>query len=236
MRKIALILLLFMPHFTMDSNQKADELVELAHVAQDANLEIEEWIMTINEKVNQKRVNQILKKLKKENSNVVTTHSNETKQYVVHEADATHPISITYRLLVPDNKQQLSTFTAEIKGTTQKNFSTKKYRKVNDLVTRTYFSDNANRFACLITKSDDIIKGVVFEEKIKEKLNFTPVFTQTDTVLNSTHNKITYGYIKEWDNKIKLHNHMINVHIVLAGTTSNKQRIIIGTPILINEY
>lgn len=210
-----------------------DELIQLATVIEENNLAIENWEVMFKRKSSKKYTLSLLEQLK--NSYLVTVTEDENKlKYVVNEKEKNNAFSVQYNVLITkqSNKSEIITV---IKGSNWNRFIMEAYQSFvqtkNEMFTQT-----SQKYTCLETKDSGIIDVGLLLKNIKEQLNLSHIVTQTDTVEQSVHKNLLYGYTPLWDQKIWIDTKPMNVQIVEKAAGLNQSNLTIGTPILVNEY
>ncbi|WP_373893963.1 YwmB family TATA-box binding protein [Virgibacillus sp. CBA3643] len=237
MKKLAFISLLFlcMTSEAVAGYVESDEMMELASVVSDSDASIGEWEVTLKEKMDTAEIQDRLIELK--NRHLVTF--NEDGNSIKYSSESVHKtsgVSVSYNVIIPKEEMQDAELIAVIKGANWNTSIEENYQSIRDTVTAKYFTNSAEVFACLTTDNDGIMKSERFLAELTERLNLQHIETQFDTVENSTHEKIIYGYTPLWDQKITIGDTPMNVQIAKLESENGGPTYTIGTPILISEY
>lgn len=235
MRKLYVIMgiiLLLLKTDTVSATLINEELMDISTMLTAYQYSIEDWTVTIKEKPSKEQLKQILYLLHHKDELKVSKDKN-TRNYSVQNKDPQKGIIETYRMIIPKNKQHSPEFIVTIKGNYWNDDYTATYQARIMDVMKNYFTHNADTYTCVTAINDDIMEHVNFLEKLSKKLRNITI--QDDTI-NSIHKNIMYGYTPKWDKNIKLLGQRLNVQVVSQEVEDGKQKIIIGTPILINEY
>ncbi|GAB3044945.1 YwmB family TATA-box binding protein [Virgibacillus ainsalahensis] len=237
MRKVVFISLLFLciTTETMAQSQGSDEMMELAALVTDSNLSMEEWQVTIKEKMNHTEINNILESM--ENSHLVTMEEDENSiKYSLVNTHKMDGISEHYNVVIPKDGINHPELIAVIGGTDWNESIEDFYQTRLDSITRKYFTNASQTFTWLKAENDDIIKSDSFLHMLAKKLELQHMEKQFDNVENSMHEKILYGYTSLWDQKITIENIPMNLQAAVTVNQDGNRTYTVGTPILINEY
>lgn len=236
MRNFIFILLILL-NFSSTTNSVTvpEELLDLISFIQKEKLTLEQWEWTVQEKVTEEQAMEFLQKLGKENK-IKKTETNDITTYQQSFSLSTPSMSLTISVVIPQNKQYSPKVTVQIQGvnwdeTVMKGLSEEKFE---DILKN--FSQNARIFTCLVVTSNDIINDVYFTGVLTDKLQMKNVVVQSDTIEQSTYHDIIYGYVPLWNNSVHVLDQRFNMQIVMQNDNDLKTKMIIGTPILMNEY
>ena len=237
MRKIILIQMVFLLFFTGTEElklTKRDALIDLATLIENNSLEVDNWEVIWKERLARKEVPTIINKLK--DRSLVTVKDNENViKYLFETTQKKDNISLKFQLIIPKQTNVNPEFIAVFKGDSWDQQIMDIYKreeiKISDL-----FTYSSNKYTCIGTKENDIIEIRAFLDKMENNLNLLHRSTQFDTVNNSTHKKIIYGYTALWEQKFIINDRPQNVQIVEKHIDKDRSIVTIGTPILVNEY
>lgn len=224
---------LFMTSITPDP--ELDELIALSEISTAHNLIIEAWTVTIKEKMSTDQIQQKLAILKKEYPIEVMEDKNVIKYFIEPDYSVKN-ISVSFTVTIPKDKQYTTELVATIIGDNLNEVTLKEYQHILNKMENIYFTKRSKVFACLTTTKSVMITSDVFSRKLSEQLELRYVSTQSETIKETLHNETIYGYTALWNNEILLKDNPLNIQVVIQNTENQKQKIIIGTPILITEY
>ncbi|MFC4558069.1 YwmB family TATA-box binding protein [Virgibacillus kekensis] len=233
---IAIIILISATNVSAGDGQN-EEMSGIAELVNNSKLEIDGWQVTIKEQMSPDKAHDLMKKIKTKNSHLVTGTEDEntikyTFRYVQKDSDFTE----IYNVLIPKDKNYQAQFTAVLKGENWSNAVEKSYfMRLNNLK-NSFFSEDSTKFACLTTSISDKIDTSSFFAEMEDSLNIDYSRTQIDNLENSTIKEIKYGYTPLWSNQFKIMGKPINLQIATIEKGNGLVRLVIGTPILINEY
>jgi|GEM_PF-4504420 len=231
---IIIICLFFM--ITSSANgQKTDELIVLTGLIVDSGLQIDEWTVTIKEKMPTTEAKQLLKSIGTTH-NISKTETDELIKYQAVQIKEENDFTNTYELAISKNEPLVSDVSATIRGESWDDDIEAHYKEYSDKIRQKNFTENSRVYTCISTRDSDIINFVYIIEQITRKLDLENVSTQTDTINNSPHKQFIYGYTALWEEKIVVKTVPTNIQIVVESAENGKENMIIGTPILINEY
>lgn len=237
MKKIAfiLILLLLIPTVVIAKDVETDEMDTLTSLVMANDLAIEQWKVTLKEKITKSKLEGIIDNMRK-NYLVTTTEDEDAVKYLIRDPHKTGGIDVVYSAIIPKDAKFETEFTAVIKGNEWNESTLHTYKQKINFIMKHHFTNSAKRFACLTTEDDGIIKGEHFLYETMQHLDLKYVSTQTDNVKKSTNKKIIYGYTSLWQQKITVMEKPVNIQIAIKNTENGNSKITVGTPILINEY
>lgn len=230
-----LMIFLFFTITSSASGQKVDELIELTGIVTDSNLQVDEWTVTMKEKMSTTNAEKMIDNLDT-SYKVQVTETNEITKYKAVNKDNKDKFNVIYELIIPKNDSLSSDVSVTIRGDSWDANIQEKYVKYSDRISTESFTENSRVYTCISIRDSDIINPVYIIDQIKSKLDLKIVSTQTDTVRNSPHKQFIYGYTPLWEEKIVVKTVPTNIQIVIERDEKGKENMIIGTPILINEY
>ncbi|HLS60687.1 MAG TPA: YwmB family TATA-box binding protein [Virgibacillus sp.] len=230
-----LIIFLFFTITSSASGQKTDELIELTGIIADSNLEVDEWTVTIKEKMPTTKAKKVLDNLG-ETHNISVTETDELIKYKAVQIKEGNNFTDIYELKIAKNKPLVSDVSATINGEAWNEDIQAHYKEYSKRILNKNFTENSRVYTCISTRDSDIINFVYIIEHITRMLDLKNVSTQTDTIRHSPHRQLIYGYTPLWEEKIVVKTVPTNIQIVIESAEDGKEKMIIGTPILINEY
>ncbi|MGM8211401.1 YwmB family TATA-box binding protein [Virgibacillus sp. W0430] len=211
-----------------------EELNYLASFILENNLDVAEWEVIYKDKRKVKTVQKLVRKIK--DSHLVTVSENEnTIKYVIEDRNKTETFNVQYSVLISKQATSYAEVHAVISGTSWNNAVRDAYRSFSQTKNK-FFTRTSQKFTCIKTKDSGIIEIGVLLTNLDDKLNLLHIATQTDTVEDSTHKNIIYGYTPLWEQKMLINSKPLNIQIVEKEADENQSNLTIGTPILVNEY
>lgn len=234
-RIIICFLILFIANKVLAQGIYTDEMIQLTEAVNKSQLSINKWQITIKEHMNKEELEQIVAEM--ENSYLVTRKEDQYSiKYSISNTQKTDVISVSYNALLPKNMHDEAQLIAVIAGEGWNRKIEKKYVREMENITKHYFTQRSQLFTCLTTSHDGIIESDYVIEKLTNELNIQQITTQNDRLIESVHRKILYGYSPKWGNEIVIDDIPTNIQIVDKTDGTGNGKIVIGTPILINEY
>lgn len=235
MKKVMVYMLLSLALFQEPSTLKGLELIDIAQFVEENEMTIDEWSVTIKEKNNAREIlNDTVHHLA-ETYEETTEETKEAKIYYFEDTHNNDKIHVSYKVVVPES-QMPGEIVATLSGNEWNDKLLQDYLKRLHVINKTYFTEKSHVYTCLSIDNSGIIKSDDFFEMVKDNFNLSHIKTQTDKIQNVRHKKMYYGYTQIWDEKLTITDEPMNLQVVIDGEGSAKQNIIIGTPILINEY
>ncbi|MFD1036846.1 YwmB family TATA-box binding protein [Virgibacillus byunsanensis] len=237
MRKSAImvLLLLLLPNETMANHTQSDELIDMTAFVTSEDLAVEEWQVTIKEQMEREKVKKVIEELKNRYNGTVAEDENII-EYSFRDVHNSVGIIEHYKVLIPKDENYQSEINVLIEGKAWNESIKESYVSRKHDILNQYFTMSAKIFSCLTTIDHGIINSVYFIQKIKQQFGLQHVTTQNDTVENSMHKNIVYGYTPMWSEKITITDKPVNFQLVVTATENGKSNYTIGTPILIDEY
>lgn len=237
MRKILclnlIIILLSSPITTAEI--ETNDVEDMIDIVVNNDLEIDEWEVTIKEKVNMNKKQEIVEEIKingeytrKENGNSVL--------YIFEDSHIYSESVETYNVIIPKNKSDDIEIIAVFKGYTWNEEIKTNYIKWLRTMMNNVFTKSARKYTCLTTKFSGIINADYVLNYIDKKLDIEHKQTQIDKNNNSTLDKVIYGYTPLWNQGVSIMDDPTNVQIAVITNKMGLTKFSIGTPILINEY
>lgn len=101
---------------------------------------------------------------------------------------------------------------------------------------------NHNKFnnheysTCIKVEEDDIIINGLLNDEIWDKMKVVHKEEYTETLQHSNYEKEIIGYTPVFQQEITVNNDAINLQMIIKNTKKNKKELIIGTPVILNEY
>lgn len=235
LRKLGIILIIFLFISPEIQDEEIYELEDISAIITDNSLTTEEWTVTLKENISNKKVQKYLTKLKKDHLMELTEHKN-VKKYVINSSDGTKEIDISYEIIIPHDQNHSPELVATIKGTQLSETVIEEYKSKLKYIRNQFFTKKSRLFTCLITLKDGMIASDDFSKKMSNKLDLKYVSTQKDMINEISYQETIYGYTTLWNNELLIENKPLNIQVVIQRHKNGKQKVIIGTPILIAEY
>lgn len=91
-------------------------------------------------------------------------------------------------------------------------------------------------YTCVKLNNNGIMNVGFSVNKGLEKLNVIHKVEQVDNVEQSVYEKNIYGYSPILTSEIKVDDTAMNFQLTVKNSTDDKKQVIIGTPIILNEY
>lgn len=235
MKKLGIILIIFL--FISPETPQNDyyELVDIATIIHDQELQLEEWVVTLKEKVTLKQVENHMTTFKKI-SNVKYTEYKHVSKYVINEDYNDVDINVTYEISIPKDPHYAPELVVIMKGTSIMPVALSEYKEILKHVRNQFFTNNYMLFTCLTASKNGKIANDDFLKKLSNTLDLMYVSTQTDEKNADFNQEIIYGYTPKWKNEMTIENKPLNIQLVIQRHDDEKQKVIIGTPLLITEY
>ncbi|WP_067728543.1 YwmB family TATA-box binding protein [Oceanobacillus damuensis] len=237
MRKTAilLIMMVFITAKPMAYGMERDEMVDLANFTLKNSVPIESWQVTLKENLTRKKAEETVNNLK--DSSLVTVSEDENViKYQVRDVHKQVGLDVSYSVVIPKNEAFKPEMNAVIEGTQWNDEIEEEYLSIKRSMEKKIFTKSLKLFACLTTEPGGIIDSDVFVKRITKYFNVEHFATQTDTIENSMHEKIIYGYTDLWKQDFIIQGTQMNLQIAVVQVDETNVKYTVGTPILIHEY
>lgn len=235
MRKvITIILLIFIP-FQQPVLEEQNDVELIIQAAGKQGLELESWEVMMDQKLNRKKFEQILNKLKN-NYNITINEEQDKLKYVIRGKKPEPFVDHFLIAIIPKSNQNDITLKLVIKGHYWNKSMKSNYDRLTKRLQFDYDINFGRIFTCLKFNDSVIIRDGLIYEKLQNQLQISHVFKHKDNLTNSTYVAEYYGYSSLFQEEILVGNDQINFQMVIKETAENDSQIIIGTPIVINEY
>ncbi len=219
----------------MVNGMERDEMIDLADFTVENELAIESWQVTFKEHIEKQKAEKIIRDFK--DSNLVTmTEDDNVIKYLLRDVHKNQGFSVLYSVVVPKNQAFETEIIVVIEGSLWNEQIKEDYLAIKQSMKDNLFTNSLQSFACLTTKDNGIIKVDSFVQKIEEYFNLQHMMTQFDTIENSTHEKLIYGYTDIWNQHYFIEGAPMNLQIAVVMDEEMNLNYTIGTPILIHEY
>jgi hypothetical protein len=214
----------------------ADELHDMAGFVTDAGMQVEDWEVTFKESIDMADMDDIIATIS-ENSDITVTEDKNVKKYLAVDMHKSSGITVSYEVILPRNGAYSPELIAVVKGKAWNKVMEANYQSEKETFRHQLFTDAVKVYTCLTTHSDGIMSSDDFLEQFVNYFNIQQQHTQLDTVENSSHKKIFYGYNPIWVHSISINGTQTNVQVAVTQDNEEEHpKYTIGTPILINEY
>ncbi|GIO24716.1 YwmB family TATA-box binding protein [Oceanobacillus sp. J11TS1] len=238
LRKQAICLLLIISFFVNQAFSQPiqnDEMEDLAAFANEYDLEMNFWEVTMKEQMDSQRAEEIVQGLQETH----ISHEEKDENRIKHTFESRHKkdtFDVLYKVILPIDKRESAEVIIVMHGTDWDNHISQKYREEKTNILRNYLTKESHLYTCLSVQDSGIMNHDVFINKAKTYFNIKHISTNYDNIKNSTIKKSTYGYTKTWKQFYYMEDDPKNVQIAAVADRHGKMNYMIGTPILINEY
>lgn len=236
MKKINICIIIILLFSGQASKAETSKTIDtIVDIALTEGLYLEEWQVVMKQKISAKQFEHILNKTK--NSYFVTTKKDYHKILYIFEAkNRDERINYEFQAIVPHHHADLITFQIVYSGVKWDDSTHFNYIILTNNIQSELLIDFDKIFTCVKLRNNGIIDVGFLIENIWEKMKILHMFDQEDNVKQSVYEKEFYGYTPLWSNNIKVNDEEINFHMIIKNDEENKKQVIIGTPIIMNEY
>lgn len=238
MRKTALyifILLVILPAASTAHGNQEDVMLQLASGFKESGLETSEWNVTIKENMSKKDAENVLNTLTSKMEMTKSVDKNSEK-YQATETNQATKSDMLYTIILPEKNHFKAELIVSINGHNWDETIETAYPKLINKIKESFFTGQSKIFACLTGDVHDTMSSVYLVDKVKNAYQARILSKQVDSNANSMIKDIQYGYTPLWKEKITIDGNPVNLQFVIKETKSGALKILVGTPILINEY
>src|SRR5699024_2917161 len=142
MKKLGIIISLFFILSINVTTVKSNELIDIATFTTSQNYIIDQWNITIKEKIPNQKAYQLINLLQEEYS-MTTSEDKQVLNYHFKTLHKNGNIIVVYRMTVPKNRHNSPQITVTIKGDQWSESILKKYQKISTKILHEYFTKQA---------------------------------------------------------------------------------------------
>lgn len=216
--------------YPQERTAATEPLVDFAAFAEDEQLEINEWSMTIKEQLNDHSVEELItimndfykmEPIKEQNvhaTNLIWKNSHKGRNFVE-----------SFNLIVPNDSDIRTEVVYSLKGEGTSFIEQEAMESLQQIKSR-FFSKNVTIFSCLKAEYSGIMNDVLVYKKFKQRFAVTTIEEVNENGWISRS-----GSTNKWSQSIPLLNEEMNVQFA-SRTLGGRTNITIGTPIITAEY
>lgn len=236
MRKLFFIftttIFLFIQPSTVETST---ELATITNVALGEGFLLDEWQVVMIEKITEKEFDNITKRLQNSYLDTVVKDENKIK-YIFEAKNSKDQINHYFQAIVPTGHANQITFQLVISGEEWNEVIHNYYNNLTNELQNELSLTFSKIFTCVKLNDNGIINDGFSDDEIWKKMKVIHRNEQIDNVEQSVYEKEVYGYNKLWNRTIIVENETVNFHMGIKNNDHNKKQVIIGTPIILNEY
>lgn len=230
-----LLVICFVVNQAFSQPHQTDEMEDLASFAEEYDLSINFWEVTIKEQLETERAEGLIQSLEAKYTSYEDKDENRLK-YTFESRHKNDPFYVIYNVILPLDKNESAEVIIVLHGTDWDNQISQKYQKEKTAILKDYLTKESQLYTCLSVQDSGIMNHDVFVNKAKIYFNIKHISTKYDNIENSRIEKSTYGYTKTWEQFYYMENNPKNVQIAAVADRQGEISFMVGTPILINEY
>lgn len=235
MKKLIVIMfvaVLLQQPVAVEANQPLNIIID---VFLDEGFTLDEWEVIMIDTISEKDFERLM--TKSHNSYIVTVIKDKDKvKYIFDAKNPEKMINHSIQVIEPNHSDDIKTIQIVISGK-EWNDSVQLY--YNDLTKRlkSEYSSQFNRiFTCAKLNDNGIINVGFSYDEIWKKMKIVHKSEYFDNIQQSNYVKEVYGYTSLWHDEIEVQDEKINFQMAVKNDAQNKKQVIIGTPIILNEY
>ncbi|MEI3607771.1 YwmB family TATA-box binding protein [Pseudogracilibacillus sp. SE30717A] len=236
MKKIIFIVSIsFLLNHTQFNHLQYNELSLLAEAGQNEGWDLKEWQAVAFLELTPQEYDNLSNKL--QNSYLVTMEENENAvKYIFETNERDELITHSFYTVIPTKGEQNITVQAIFFGEEWDDMISDYYDSLIKALQKDYNIKFSKIFTCLKFEVSGIINNGFSIDEFWQKMNVVHRKEQYDNVQQSIYEKEVYGYSPLWSNTITVDNEPINFHMTIKNDEANKKQVIVGTPMILNEY
>lgn len=237
MKKIIFLLSIsfLLNHYAPSDDLPNKELSLLAEAGQNEGWNMKEWQSVAFFELTPQQYDKFSNKL--QNSYLVTRAENEYGvKYNFEAIDQNESLNNSFYAVIPAGNRQNITVHAIFKSDQWNSTINDYYLSLIQTLQDTYNIKFSKTFTCLKFEVSGIINNGVSFDEFWQKLKVVHRKEQYDNVQQSIYDKEIYGYTPLWETAISVNNEPINFHMTIKTDQANKKQVIVGTPMILNEY
>ncbi|WP_080872382.1 YwmB family TATA-box binding protein [Oceanobacillus timonensis] len=230
-----LLILCFIINQAFSQPYQKDEMQDLGTFAEEHDLPIHFWDVTMKEQMETAQAEQLIQDLKAQYP--VQEEENENgMKYAFKSSHKEAPFDVLYNVILPLDKSNPAEVIIVLHGEDWDKQISQKYEKEKQAIQEKYLTKGSQVYTCLSVQGSDIINHDEFLNIAKTYFNIKHISTNNDNLKNSRIEKSTYGYTKTWEQFYFMENDPKNVQVTTVADRHGEKSFMIGTPILIHEY
>lgn len=230
---VIMILLLLIGSESVETQLQQNELKSIIEIVEAENLQMLHWEITLKDEWKKQEVDSVINHF----NDIISIEKQEDNTiYSFIEKNELYNINTEYKFIQPRKKHlKTKVIISIISEEKPINFSfAEKNILKSEIVQK--MSNKVNKYTCVHAINDDIMKKINLLDNISRHFNLQYKQHFTDYLRTNVLVTEVYGYNNNWNEHIELSDRPINIQIVSLQSSSEKEEIIIGTPLLIHEY
>lgn len=211
------------------------ELILLAQSGQEEGWELKDWQVVSINIISKNEFDNISNSLQNSYFVSISKDQNAVK-YKFESKNKNDLINHSFQAVVPQNNSDRVTLKTVISGAEWNEKIYDYYSRLTRDLQSDYKIKFTRNFTCLKFDVGGIINSGSLFDEFWNKMKVVHKKEQYDNVQQSIYEKEIYGYSPLLGEEINVNNEKINFQIALKNVTANKTELIVGTPMIINEY
>lgn len=216
--------------------EETDEDVEkIIDVATNEGLTVEEWEVVHMDTISQQRFEYITNILQSRYLDTVTEDENKIK-YVFEAQNSEEMVHHYFQVIVPNNRQGEITLQTVISGSVWNESTADYYKDLTKTLQNDLLVGFDKTFTCVKLNNSGIINSGFSGDEIWQKMKVIHKSEYYDNVPQSNYSRELYGFTPLSNSELLVSGEKINFHMIMKDKVQNEKQVIIGTPIILNEY
>ncbi|MFD1064490.1 YwmB family TATA-box binding protein [Oceanobacillus locisalsi] len=230
-----LLLTCFMMNQAFSQPYQHDEMQDLGAFAEEHDLPIQSWEVTMKEEMEMEQAEQLIQNLKAQHTVQKENNDNGVK-YTFKDSHKKGSFDVLYNVILPLDQSNPAEVIIVLQGEDWDKQISQKYEKEKQAIQKNYLTKDSQVYTCLFVQGSDIINHDEILNIAIKYFNIKHISTKHDNLENSRIEKSTYGYTHSWEQFYFMEDDPKNVHMTTVADRHGEKSFVIGTPILIHEY
>lgn len=233
MRKITAILIACYCFFQMDVQATTvHDMDQMMQMMNELELEVTDWEVTH------------IVKMSKEEAEHYMLQTDDNYVIIEESEDGTKVFQAEPESKLASIDQQIQIVEYAGNSTLQLTISSNQWNEQIEsyykLLTSNLQSDvklnNVSSYTCVLVEDSDIIINGLLNDELWDKMKVVHTSEQKETLDQSVYEREITAYTPLFQQEIDVNNDIINMQMMIKNTQKNKKQLIIGTPVILNEY
>lgn len=215
----------------------SNDLNTLVENTKQEDLLLEEWEVVFLENLDTTSFEEI--KLSLQDNHFVKKDENaDVRKYIFEPKNKENDVTYQLILVDPVHSQGNKQLQLVLSGTSWDEDVKKQFEYMTNKLQRLYKLLLNSNYTCIKLVDSDIMNDGFSVNNLLENMQLLHKQEQQDNIEESSYEQIVYGFSPLLSNNLEIGTEIdkINFQLTIRETTNNKKQVIIGTPVILNEY